>query len=161
MDTHWPPTWFCQLTSRMDWLPSGLILKDPVWIIFFGSIWEMAHSISSTRALQAAWRKHTHTSEFNVLIVEQTRVRGGHGHTSTFHVLSLSRCLDEAQEETQNHTRREQRSRFSHLAPSVTVTRTHTQVPARHKLKPSNTEWHHYHRISLNTTPTYDHFWAR
>lgn len=139
----------------MDWLPSGLILKDPVWIIFFGSIWEMAHSISSTRALQAAWRKHTHTSEFIVFIVEQTGERGGHGHTSTFHVLSLSRCLGETQEDTQSHTRREQRSRFSHLAPSVTV--THTQVPARHKLKPSNIEWH-CDWISLNTSPTHDNF---
>lgn len=67
---------------------------------------------------------NTHTSEFIVLIVEQTGERGGHGHTSTFHVLSLSRCLGEAQEETQSHTRREQRNRFSHLAPSVTVTHT-------------------------------------
>lgn len=50
---------------------------------------------------------HTHASEFIVLIVEQTGERGGHGHTSTFHVLSLSRCLSEAQEETQSHTRRE------------------------------------------------------
>lgn len=58
----------CGLTSRMDWLPSGLILKDPVWIIFFGSTWEMAHSISSTRALQAAERRgediHQHVSLF-------------------------------------------------------------------------------------------------
>lgn len=56
----------CRLTSRMDWLPSGLILKDPVWITFLGSIWEMAHSISSTRALQAAGggAEKTHISGF-------------------------------------------------------------------------------------------------
>lgn len=37
----------------MDWLPSGLILNDPVWVVFLGSTWEMAHSISSTRARHA------------------------------------------------------------------------------------------------------------
>lgn len=40
-------------TSLTDWLPSGLILNDPVWIIFLGSTCDMAQSISSTNALHA------------------------------------------------------------------------------------------------------------
>lgn len=70
MDAQWSPSrWFgVLLTSRMDWLPSGLILNDPAWMVFLGSTWEMAHSISSTTALHAAWQPHD----------DKQSVSGGH-----------------------------------------------------------------------------------
>lgn len=99
----------------MDWLPSGLILKDPVWIIFFGSTWEMAHSISSTRALQAVWsRDGTHIK--TAMCIVQIKEQSGRTHTATLHVLSLSGRLDEAQEVKQKQRR--QQSAFPHLAPT-------------------------------------------
>lgn len=109
----------CRLTSRMDWLPSGLILKDPVWITFLGSIWEMAHSISSTRALQAAGggREDTHIRIFLLICAAQICT-----HTSTSHVLRLSGRLAETKEVEQNHARREQQSTFPHLAPTDLTT---------------------------------------
>lgn len=41
------------VTSTTDWLPSGLIRKEPIWMVFLGSTWAISHSSSSTRALQA------------------------------------------------------------------------------------------------------------
>lgn len=66
----------------MDWLPSGLILKDPVWIIFFGSTWEMAHSISSTRALQAV-RSRVRTIRTAVCICANQRAKRWHTYRHT------------------------------------------------------------------------------
>lgn len=113
---------FCTLTltSLMDWLPSGLILNDPVWIIFFGSIWEMAQSISSTRALQAENGE-----------VEEETLRPGHRWmnpnsttsrhqrlTSTSHVLSRSGCLTQTQEGTQKNERQQKQGRVPHFTPT-------------------------------------------
>lgn len=77
----------------------------------------MAHSISSTRALQAVWgREGTHIKSAFVQIKE--RSGRTHTHTATFHVLSLSGRLAEAQEVKQKDRRREQQSTFPHLAPT-------------------------------------------
>lgn len=75
----------------------------------------MAHSISSTRALQAVWgREGMHVKTAFVQVKEQS----GRTHTATLHVLSLSGRLTEAQEVKQNQRRREQQSTFPHLAPT-------------------------------------------
>lgn len=75
----------------------------------------MAHSISSTRALQAVWgRARAHIKTAFVQIKEQR----GRTHTATLHVLSLSGRLAEAQEMKQEQRRREQQSTFPHLAPT-------------------------------------------
>lgn len=67
----------------MDWLPSGLILKDPVWIVFFGSTWEMAHSISSTRALQAVWSRDGTHIKTAVCICANQRAKQSHAYRHT------------------------------------------------------------------------------
>lgn len=56
--------------------------------------------------------------------------------TSTSHVLSRSRRHGSAQQETQSHAGREQRSRFSHLAPGgKDSSHTHTLTPSLRRNK--------------------------
>lgn len=76
----------------------------------------MAHSISSTRALQAVRDKEA--THVNAAFFCKPKSKAGRTHTAALHVLPLSGRLAEAQEVKQKQKRREQQSSFPHLAPT-------------------------------------------
>lgn len=126
----------CNLTSLMDWLPSGLILKDPVWIIFFGSTWEMAHSISSTKALQAAGSTEDTRQDFFLSTYD---VLNGGGETNIPpHLMScpcLAAWLKFRRRQTSTHdASRSGASLILHLKAQISPHHRLThQLPQQHK----------------------------
>ena len=107
----------CNLTSLIDWLPSGLILNDPVWMVFFGSTLEIAHSISSTRARHAI----DNTGEFKCGLKDQINVSlcvfGI--HTSTFDVLPLTSSFDEGPKKPQQQVCSSKNTQHQVCAPHL------------------------------------------
>lgn len=92
---------------RVD--PEGPRLDHFLWI-YLGD--GPLHLIYQSPAGCGNGETHTLTS-FHVYVFRTESAR-----TSTSHVLPLSGCVTGAQEETQNHTRREQQSRVPHLSPT-------------------------------------------
>lgn len=122
----------CSLTSLMDWLPSGLILKDPVWIIFFGSTWEMAHSISSTRALQAAGStEDTRQDFFPSNVTHNVLIRGRRNKHIPPHLMSCP-CLAAWLKLRRRHTSTLDASRS---AASLILHLKKAQISPQHRLK--------------------------